>query len=114
MARRLRVTVLSFVAGLLAAAGAAAAAPATEGPQAPGAGLAAAVQTVQLHDDALLAFSEGVVGVGAGIGEDGAPVIRVYVESLPAVGVPSALDGLPVELVVTGRVVARFHPPHFG
>ena len=105
MARRLRLGPLALVAGLLS--GVCAGVPGAQAAEAPYVDMTAAIETVQRYDDALLAFTEGVIGAGAGIGEDGSPVIRVYVESLPAIGVPSTLDGLPVELAVTGRVVPR-------
>ena len=105
MARRLRLGPLALVAGLLS--GVCAGVPGAQAAEAPYVDMTAAIETVQRYDDALLAFTEGVIGAGAGIGEDGSPVIRVYVESLPAIGVPLTLDGLPVEFAVTGRVVPR-------
>lgn len=72
------------------------------------AGLERAIQAQELHTDALLNIP-GIVGTGVGLNAAGKPVIRVYAET-PAQGLPAQLDSVPVEVVVTGRIVARGCP----
>jgi hypothetical protein len=57
------------------------------------------------HVGELMAI-RGVVGTGVGLGPDGEAVIRVFTAG-PGVGVPAALDGVPVHARVTGRIYAR-------
>jgi hypothetical protein len=47
-----------------------------------------------------------VVATGVGLNPAGNPVIKVYLESA-AQGLPTELDGLPVEVTVSGRIIAR-------
>ena len=71
-----------------------------------GNGLDHAIAIQEAHTDRLMAMS-GVVGTGVGVGADGQPVIRVYVLSGAVTGLPPALDGVALEPVVTGLIVAR-------
>jgi len=65
------------------------------------------------HEARLLAIA-GVVGVGVGIGLTGA-VILVYVRNQEARSrVPRVLDGVPVELVVSGEIDAYGAAPGNG
>ena len=73
----------------------------------PGLGRAIAVQ--ESNTNALLA-REGVTGTAVGLGPDGQAVIKVYTESAGVAGIPSKLDGVPVEVHVTGELVAQSDP----
>jgi hypothetical protein len=73
-----------------------------------------AIGIQEIHTPDLMAM-EGVVGTGVGIEGDGAPVIKVFTESRPVVGVPRFLDGVPVVIQVVGKVYALHHQPgHSG
>lgn len=65
-----------------------------------------AIAVQDRHTPGLLRIG-GVVGSGVGLDASGQPVIRVYVASPSVVGVPAALEGVPVETVVTGQIVAQ-------
>jgi hypothetical protein len=71
-------------------------------------GLERAIEVQELHTDALLNLP-GIVGTGVGLNAAGKPVIKIYSERVPQ-GLPAALDSVPVEVVVTGRIVARACP----
>ncbi|MBI2466423.1 MAG: hypothetical protein HYV62_01160, partial [Candidatus Rokubacteria bacterium] len=71
-------------------------------------GLDQAIAAQEAHTDALLA-RPGVVGTAVGLGADGRPVVKIYVESGRVSGLPSRLDGVPVEVEVTGEIVAQLH-----
>lgn len=61
----------------------------------------------QRHERALLA-TRGVTGVGMGPSRNGAEAILVYVlDEATARSLPASLEGVPVEAVVTGPIVAR-------
>ena len=47
-----------------------------------------------------------VVATGVGISAAGKPVIKVYIESGSAADIPAQVDGIPVEVSVSGRIVA--------
>jgi PKD repeat protein len=68
-------------------------------------GLARAIEAQERNTPGLLS-APGIVGTGVGVNAQGVPVIRVYVET-PGVPAPPALDNIPVERVVTGRIVAH-------
>ena len=69
------------------------------------AGLALA-QTIQArYTDRLLAIP-GVVGVGLGVTSDGQAALKVFTVGPDVAGLPAALDGTPVEAVVTGEIRA--------
>ncbi|MFQ5426702.1 MAG: hypothetical protein ACE5EV_06455, partial [Gaiellales bacterium] len=57
----------------------------------------------------VLSFGD-VTGLGVGRADDGSPVVKAYVEKLPAVGVPASVAGVPVEVVLTGRASAQTEP----
>jgi hypothetical protein len=53
----------------------------------------------------------GVVGTATGLDDNNQPVIKVYTEySLPA-GLPASIDGVPVVVEVTGKIVAMKGKP---
>lgn len=85
-----------LVAGLASAAGPPSAPP----------GLEQAIAAQEAHTDHLLARS-GVLGTAVGLGADGQPVVKIYIESAGAPGLPHRLDGVPVEVEVTGEFVAH-------
>lgn len=70
--------------------------------------LSAAIAAQERHSDRLLA-RPGVVGTAVGYGTGGRPVVKLYTahRGVPA---PSALDGVPVEVQVTGEISA-IDPP---
>ena len=49
----------------------------------------------------------GVVGTGVGVTTDCRPVIRVFAREAGVIGVPSTLEGIPVEVEVAGAIVAQ-------
>jgi hypothetical protein len=71
-------------------------------------GLARAIAAQQAHTDALLARA-GVVGTAVGLAANGSPVVKIYTESARVTGLPARLDGVPVEVEVTGELVAQSH-----
>lgn len=77
-------------------------------PQSPP-GLDRAIEAQEAHTDALLA-KPGVVGTAVGLGADGRPVVKIYIESAGVPGLPSRLDGVPVEVEVIGEIVAQASP----
>lgn len=87
-----------LVAGLVSAGGPPSAPP----------GLARAIAAQEAHTDRLLA-SPGVIGTAVGLGADGRPVVKIYTESARVPGLPHRLDGVPVEVEVTGEFVAQGH-----
>ena len=60
----------------------------------------------QRHTDDLLKMP-GVVGTAVGLGQDGKPVVKIYVEKRGVAGLPAQLDGVPVVLQETGPIYAR-------
>lgn len=67
----------------------------------------AVMKTQDLHAPGLLS-KPGVVGVATGMATDGRPGILLLVESFDALrqtGLPAALDGVPVMVRVTGKIV---------
>jgi len=69
-------------------------------------GLDQAIAAQEAHTDALLA-KPGVVGTAVGLGADGRPVVKIYTETERVAGLPAHLDGVPVEVEVTGDLVAQ-------
>ena len=68
----------------------------------------AAIQVKNRHIEDLMA-TVGVEGVGIGFSH-GHPVIKVFTTGVGIHGIPESLDGLPVEVKVTGRIVALQDP----
>jgi hypothetical protein len=73
------------------------------GEQGPDFRAAAAAQAE--HSERLMAI-DGVEGHGLSVGSTGQPVIRVFTRHGAVRGVPRSLDGVPVELEVTGQISA--------
>jgi hypothetical protein len=76
-------------------------------------GLARAAAAQERHTDALLAKAD-VVGTAVGVAADGQPVVKVYTKSAHVPGVPTDLDGVPVEVEETGEFVAQALDPAQG
>ncbi|PWB72547.1 hypothetical protein C3F09_06495 [candidate division GN15 bacterium] len=82
--------------------------------------LEAAMAVQDRHTDELLAIS-GVVGTGTGLGPDGNPVIKVFVNGTTngVAKIADKLEGIPVEVEETGPVTAlsltaRYRPVPIG
>ena len=73
-----------------------------------GQGLETAIAAQEDHTDFLLSIS-GVVGTAVGYNADGAPAVLIFTEAAGIPGLPSSLDGVPVQVQVTGRVFALHH-----
>lgn len=82
------------------------AAPPPDGPP----GLKRAIEAQEAHTNSLLAIP-GVVGTAVGLRTDGEPVVKIYTESANVAGLPKKLDGIPVLVQVTGKIVALGKPP---
>jgi hypothetical protein len=61
----------------------------------------------EAHTDALLRI-QGVVGTAVGLA-DGGPVVKIFTEHAGVVGLPRTLDGVTVEVQVTGKIFALHH-----
>lgn len=106
--RRRRVAAILALLGLTAGLVVSTGASAADGPP----GLERARAAKEAHADALFGAT-GVVGVGVARGESGASVIVLTRDT--KVRVPSAVDGVPVRVVVTGEIRAAHHRPgHSG
>ena len=77
-------------------------------PEAP-AGLDRAMEVHERHSRDLFSLS-GVVATGVGLPSEDAPSIKVFVEEAHERWIPHSLEGLPVEIVETGRIFALRHP----
>lgn len=74
-----------------------------------GNGLDRAIAAQEHHTNALLAHA-GVVGTAVGIGANGQAVVKVYTERGGVANLPAKLDGVVVEIEVTGELVAQSDP----
>ncbi len=72
-------------------------------------GLARAMQVHERHSHHLFSLS-GVVATGVGLPNEEAPSIKVFVEDGHEHWFPRSLEGLPLEIVETGRIFALRHP----
>lgn len=68
-----------------------------------------ALAAQERHTPSLLNV-RGVAGTGVGLDARGEAVVRVYVEAPGIAGIPSVLDSVPTDVVVTGMFVARCDP----
>ena len=71
--------------------------------------LAAAIRAQERATPALMARS-GVVGTGVGLNPAGRPVIRIFLAHGAVTGLPSRVDDVPVERVVTGLFLVGSDP----
>lgn len=67
--------------------------------------LSAAIAAQQRATDRLLA-NEAVVGTAVGLTADGRPAVKIYTVRQGVGGLPSRLDGIAVEVKVTGEITA--------
>jgi hypothetical protein len=95
-----KLIILSIIAFLLIVAVPVYAATPGGGPP----GLERAINAQEKHNAELLATS-GVVGTAVGLA-DGNPVVQVFVERAGNAGIPKVLEGVPVEVQVTGKIAA--------
>jgi len=76
-------------------------------------GLDIAIQVQEAHTPELLGLPE-VVGTAVGLDDLGEPVIQVFTRSAGFRGIPSNIEGFPVEVIITGPFVALKGPPGSG
>lgn len=69
----------------------------------------ATIEVQNRYTDILMRIS-GVVGTGTGIGSDGQPVIKVLTMKTGISGIPENIEGIPVDVEVTGMIVAFSDP----
>lgn len=72
-------------------------------------GIRTAIEAQNRHTERLMGIP-GVVGHGVGISSDGEPVIKIFVARAGIPGIPSALEGVPTKVEVTGMVIAYADP----
>jgi hypothetical protein len=68
-----------------------------------------AINVQERHTDRLLAI-EGVIGTGVGLADNGRAAIRLFTTQPGIAGLPVELEGFPVEVKVTGLVMAYTEP----
>ena len=73
-----------------------------------GQGLERAIAAKEFHTSVLLE-TRGVVGTGVGLGANGQPVVKIFTEAAGIRGLPRTLDGVQVEVQVTGEIFALHH-----
>ena len=71
-------------------------------------GLSRAIQAQERNTQSLFSVP-GVVGTGVGVNASGRPVIKIYAESGVG-GIPRNIDGVPVQVVITGAITALRDP----
>jgi hypothetical protein len=69
----------------------------------------AAIAVQDRHTPELIKIP-GVLGTATALGADGRPVVRIFAERPGIAELPARLEGLPVEVMVTGLVMARADP----
>lgn len=78
-----------------------------------GQGLETAIAAQEFHTDVLMSV-QGVVGTGVGLGAAGQPVVKIFTERAGIPGLPRTLDGVAVEVQLTGKIHALHHRPGHG
>jgi hypothetical protein len=73
-------------------------------------GLERAIAAQEAHNPKLLRI-QGVVGTAIGLDAAGKNVIRIFTEREGVAGLPQSLDGVPVAVQVTGKIIALKGPP---
>jgi PKD repeat protein len=71
--------------------------------------IAAAVAVQARNIDRIMGI-DGVVGTGVAVDADGRPIIRIFTQEPGVSGIPERLEGIPVNVEVTGMFVARQDP----
>jgi hypothetical protein len=97
---------LTLIVVLICSATTAYAAPPPDGPP----GLERAIAAQEAHNAGLLR-TPGVVGTAVGLNADGKHVVKIYTERAGVAGLPESLDGVPVDVQVTGKLIAIKGPP---
>ena len=69
-------------------------------------GLDSALAVHRRHTLELMAIP-GVVGTGVGVSPDCRAVIAIFTKDASVAGLPDTLEGIPVEVRVTGEIVAQ-------
>jgi hypothetical protein len=72
------------------------------------------VREVQERHTEVLMARPGVVGTAVGLNGDGGHVVLVLLENPGVGGIPQGLEGVPVRVMVTGKVFALAKPPWAG
>ncbi|MCH7558312.1 MAG: hypothetical protein IIB56_12775 [Planctomycetes bacterium] len=67
------------------------------------------VKDVQERNTDVLMARPGVVGTAVGFNDDGQYAVLVLLERPGVAGIPQDLDGVPVQVVVTGKIIALSH-----
>ena len=70
--------------------------------------LETAIAAQEDHNDFLMS-NPGVVGTAVGYNADGAPAVLIFTEAAGIPGLPRSLDGVPVQVQVTGKLFALHH-----
>lgn len=68
-------------------------------------GLRVAIDAQERNNPSILSVP-GVVGTGVGVNSSGRPVIKVFTETRGVRGLPRTVDGVPVQVLLTGRIFA--------
>ncbi len=69
----------------------------------------AALDVHHRYKESLLGMRD-VVGTGVGIGTDGLPMIKIFTSRTGVKGIPKSLESIPVEVEMTGMVMALSDP----
>lgn len=72
--------------------------------------LGPAIAAQERHTGRLLAV-RGVVGTAVGLRADGRPAVKIYTAGPGVAGLPAAVDGVPVDVEVTGEILALGQAP---
>jgi hypothetical protein len=62
--------------------------------------------TAQGRYTEMLLAKPGIVGTGVGLTAAGKPAVKVFTRTPDVTGIPTSLDGVPVEVVVTGEITS--------
>lgn len=74
------------------------------------ASVASVMSALEDHNESLLS-TPGVVGTALGLGPDGRPAIKVYLEDDQIFGIPASFNGVQTSTEVVGRIVSWADPP---
>ena len=71
-------------------------------------GLERAIEAQEAHTDGLMAI-DGVVGTAVGLTASGEAAVKIFTEAAGITGLPRSLDGVTVDVQVTGKFFALHH-----